>query len=160
VVDQMHGGIGVGSSVLFALTAKFALGDTLAEGHLLALHPLAFAGWLGLLVTALNLLPIGQLDGGHMADAMFGRVRSAAIGTAALLALVLLGLFVWSGLLTWALIVYFIAGGKGLPPLNDVSKMGGGRLAIGAFAFVLLFLILAPIPHRLYQALGIHCPYL
>jgi membrane-associated protease RseP (regulator of RpoE activity) len=160
LADHMHGGIGVGSSALLALTAKLALGDALAEGHRLLLHPLAFAGWLGLLVTALNLLPIGQLDGGHIADAMFGRARSAAIGTAALFALVFLGLFVWSGLLTWAFIVYFIAGGKGLPPLNDISRMGVGRLAIGAFALVLLFLILAPVPHRLYDALGIHCPYL
>jgi hypothetical protein len=160
LADPMHGGIGVGSSALLALIAKLALGDTLAEGHRLLLHPLAFAGWLGLLVTALNLLPIGQLDGGHIADAMLGRARSAAIGTAALFALVFLGLFVWSGLLTWALIVYFIAGGKGLPPLNDLSRLGVGRLAIGGFAFVLLFLILAPVPHRLYEALGIHCPYL
>src|SRR5262249_17528266 len=91
LADHLHGGMGVGSSLLMALTAKLALGDALAEGHRLLLHPLAFAGWLGLLVTALNLLPIGQLDGGHMADAMFGRVRSAAIGTAAMLALLLLG---------------------------------------------------------------------
>lgn len=160
MADHMHGGIGVGSSALLAMTAKLALGDTLAEGHRLLLHPLAFAGWLGLLVTALNLLPIGQLDGGHIADAMFGRARSAAIGTAALFSLFFLGLFVWSGLLTWALIIYFIAGGKGMPPLNDVSRMGAARLAIGAFAFVLLFLILVPVPHALYDALGIHCPYL
>lgn len=157
---NMHGGIEVGSSALLALIAKLSVGDALTEGHRLHLHPLAFAGWLGLLVTALNLLPIGQLDGGHIADAMFGRVRSAAIGTAALFALVFLGLFVWSGLLTWAFIVYFIAGGKGMPPLNDVSQLGRGRLAIGAFAFILLFLILTPVPHRLYEALGIHCPYL
>ena len=160
LTDNMHGGIGIGSSALLALIAKLALGDALGEGHRLLLHPLAFAGWLGLLVTALNLLPIGQLDGGHIADAMFGRTRSAAIGTAALFALVFLGLFVWSGLLTWAFIVYFIASGKGQPPLNDFSRMGVGRLAIGAFVFVLLLLILAPVPHRLYDALGIHCPNL
>jgi Zn-dependent protease len=160
LADRIHGGIGVGSSALLALIAKLALGNALTEGHSILLHPLAFAGWLGLLVTALNLLPIGQLDGGHIADAMFGQTRSAAIGTAALVSLVILGLFVWSGLLTWALIVYFIAGGKGLPPLNDISRMGVGRQAIGAFAFVLLFLILAPVPHALYNALGIHCPYL
>jgi membrane-associated protease RseP (regulator of RpoE activity) len=160
LADHMHGGIGVGSSVLLALTAKFALGNALAEGHSLVLHPLAFAGWLGLLVTALNLLPIGQLDGGHMADAMFGRLRGAAIGTAALFALLFLGLFVWSGLLMWALIVYFIAGAKGLPPLNDVTRLSAGRIVIGAFAFLLLVLILMPVPHHLYDALGIHCPYL
>ncbi len=56
--------------------------------------------------------------------------------------------------------MYFIAGGKGLPPLNDISRLGVGRLAVGAFAFVLLFLILAQVPHALYDALGIHCPYL
>lgn len=158
--DQMHGGMGVGSSLLMALIAKLALGDALSEGHRLLLHPLAFAGWLGLLVTALNLLPIGQLDGGHIADAMFGRSRSAALGTAALLVLFFLGLFVWSGLLTWAFIVYFIAGGKGLPPLNDIGRLGAGRMAIGAFAFALLVFILMPVPHRFYDALGIHCPYL
>ena len=155
----MHGA-GAGSSFLFALTAKLALGDAVAEGHHLLLHPLAFAGWLGLLVTALNLLPVGQLDGGHMADAMLGRRLSASVGTAAMASLVVLGLFVWSGLLTWALVVYLVAGEKGVPPLNDLTRLGRGRLAVGAFAFVLLFLILAPVPHRLYDALGMHCPYL
>jgi membrane-associated protease RseP (regulator of RpoE activity) len=157
---KTHAGMDAGSSLLFALVARLALGDGLSGGHQIQLHPLAFAGWLGLLITALNLLLIGQLDGGHIADAMLGRVRGAAVGAVALFALFVLGLFVWSGLLTWALIVYFIAGGKGLPPLNDITRMGVGRLAVGAIAFVLLFLILAPVPHRLYDALGIHCPYL
>ncbi|MBX9678397.1 MAG: hypothetical protein K2X38_06510 [Gemmataceae bacterium] len=83
---------------------------------------------------------------------MFGRIRGVAIGAAALFALVFRNLFAWSGLLTWAFVVYFIAGGKGMPPLNDVSQWGHGRLAIGAFAFVLQFLILTPVPHRLYKA--------
>lgn len=107
-----------------------------------------------------NLLAIGQLDSGQIADAMLGRVHSTAIGTAALFALVLLCLFLWSGLLTRAFVVYFIAGGKGSAPLNDISRIGVGRLAVGAIAFVLLFLILTPVPHRLYDALGIHGPYL
>jgi membrane-associated protease RseP (regulator of RpoE activity) len=160
VAEEMHGGTSVTSSMLLALTARLSLGDAFLEGHHVLLHPLAFAGWLGLLVTALNLLPIGQLDGGHMADAMFGRATGAAISTVALFSLFLLGLFVWSGLLTWAFIVYFIAGSKGLPALNGVSRLSTGRLALGAFAFVLLFLILVPVPHRFYEALGIHCPYL
>lgn len=160
VADKMHGGTSIGSSFLLALIAKLSLGDALTEGHLVLLHPMAFAGWLGLLVTALNLLPIGQLDGGHMADAMFGRSLGATIGTVAMFGLFVMGLFVWSGLLTWAFIVYFIAGGKGIPPLNDVSRLGPFRLAVGAFAFLLLFLILSPVPHRFYESLSIHCPYL
>ena len=156
----MHHGTSVGSSVLLTLIAKLSMGDAISYGHILALHPLAFAGWLGLLVTALNLLPIGQLDGGHIADAMFGQRRSSAISTAALLTLFFLGLFVWSGLLMWAFIAYFIAGRKGIPPLNDITRLDTGRSAIGWFSFALLFLILIPVPHAFYQSLGIHCPYL
>lgn len=156
----LHGGAGVGSSFLFALIAKLAMGEVITEGHQVVLTPLAFAGWLGLLVTALNLLPIGQLDGGHIAHALFGRRNAHTIGMVALFSLFLLGLFVWSGLLTWAIIVFFIAGTRSAPPLNDVSKLDTRRVAIGALAFVLLFLILTPVPHAFYQSLGIHCPYI
>jgi hypothetical protein len=77
----------------------------------------------------------------------------------ALFALFLLALFVWSGLLIWAIIVFFIAGIKSPPPLNDFSKLDSRRVALGAFAFVLLFLMLTPVPHAFYNALGIFCPY-
>jgi len=153
-------GMDAGSSVLMALLVKMTLGDAVLQGHQLVLSPLAFAGWLGLLVTALNLLPIGQLDGGHIAHALFGRKNSNTIGMVALFSLLLLGLFVWSGLLTWAIIVFFIAGTKSAPPLNDVSKLEGGRVVLGAVAFILLFLILIPVPHAFYQSMGIHCPYI
>jgi Zn-dependent protease len=153
------GGVNVGSSLLLATFASLSLGDNLT-GHIILLHPLAFAGWLGLLVTALNLLPIGQLDGGHISDAMFGQRRSAMIGTAALVALFGLGLFVWSGLLVWAFIVWFIAGRKGLPPLNDITALGAGRIALGWFALAILAAILIPVPHELFQSLGVPCPYL
>lgn len=153
-------GTSIGSSMLLALIAQLALGESLAEGQVLMLHPVAFAGWLGLIVTALNLLPIGQLDGGHMADAMFGQRISTAISTLAIVGLFALGLFVWSGLLTWALIVYFIAGRKGMPPLNNVTKLDAGRMVVGWLGFLILIAILMPMPHRLLDALGIQCPYL
>ena len=155
----MHLSTDAGSSILLTLIARLAIPDALAEGHVLVLHPLAFAGWLGLLITALNLLPIGQLDGGHMADAMFGGRASRTVSTIAMIALVLLGLFVWSGLLYWAFIAFFIAGGKGLPPTNDVSELDASRQALGVFAFALLVAILLPVPHGLYETLGITCPY-
>ena len=156
---MMQRGSDVGSSVLFALLAKLSLGSRLIEGHNILMSPLAFAGWLGILVTALNLLPIGQLDGGHVAHALFGRRKAEVIGMVALFALFLLALFVWSGLLIWAIIVFFIAGIKSPPPLNDFSKLDSRRVALGAFAFVLLFLMLTPVPHAFYNALGIFCPY-
>lgn len=158
-VAVIHHGTNVGSSILLASIAKLALGDAVSQGHVLELHPLAFAGWLGLLVTALNLLPIGQLDGGHIADAMFGQRRSASISSAALVSLFLLGLFVWSGLLFWAVIAFFIAGAKGVPPLNDITPLDARRSLIGGFTFLILFLILIPIPHAFWDSLGIHCPY-
>lgn len=159
-MSSMHGGgVNIGSSLLLATLAKIGLGEQLV-GHTLQLHPLAFAGWLGLIVTALNLLPIGQLDGGHISDAMFGQRTSSMISTAAMFALFGLGLFVWSGLLFWAFIVFFIAGRKGLPPLNDLTPLAPPRLAVGWLAMSILAAILMPVPHILFESLGIRCPYL
>jgi membrane-associated protease RseP (regulator of RpoE activity) len=157
--DGIMGGTSVGSSLLFALLAKLSIGPTLEYGHVLRLSPLAFAGWLGLLVTALNLLPIGQLDGGHMSSAMFGRRISGAIGSIAMWTLLLLAIFVWPGLTMWAILVFFIAG-TSVPPLNDLTPLTPNRRWIGYATFGILALILAPLPHSAWAAAGIHCPYL
>lgn len=151
-------GTSVGSSLVFALLAKLSLGPALEYGHVLRLSPLAFAGWLGLLVTALNLLPIGQLDGGHMASAMFGRRVGGAISTIAMWSLLLLAIFVWPGLTMWAIIVFFIAGTTA-PPLNDLTPLTAERQWLGYATFGILALILAPLPHSVWAAAGIHCPY-
>ena len=156
--SMMHG-TSVGSSMLFALLSKLVLGDELQHGYMLQLSPLAFAGWLGLLVTALNLLPIGQLDGGHMARAMFGRRIGETISSVAMWSLFLLAIFVWPGLMLWAIIVYFIAG-RGTPPLNDITPISTGRRWIGYGTFLILAMILIPLPHAFWQAAEIYCPYL
>lgn len=153
------GGASVGSSLLFALLSKLALGNAVGEGHVLQLSPLAFAGWLGLLVTALNLLPIGQLDGGHVARAMFGARIGNTISSVALWSLFLLAIFVWPGLLMWAIIVFFIAG-TGASPLEDITPLTPWRQRLGYLTFAILIGILLPLPHSLWEAAGIHCPYL
>lgn len=153
------GGTSVGSSLLFALLAKLSLGGALQSGHIIRLSALAFAGWLGLFVTALNLLPIGQLDGGHIAHAIFGRRIGDSIGTIAMWSLLLLAIFVWPGLTMWAVIVFFIAG-RTFPPLNDLTPLTPGRRWLGYATFIILGLILAPLPHSLWGSAGIHCPYL
>jgi membrane-associated protease RseP (regulator of RpoE activity) len=158
--EIVHTGMQIGSSFLMAIMAKLALGASTLEGHQLILHPLAFAGWLGLLVTALNLLPIGQLDGGHIAHAMFGARRGHAISVGGLMTLFALALFVWPGLMMWALVVWFIAGDRDAPPLNDVTPLNTGRRVLGWLVFVILAAILIPVPHALYPTFGIHCPYL
>lgn len=157
--DADVGGTSVGSSLLFAMLAKLALGEALEYGHLLRLSPLAFAGWLGLFITALNLLPVGQLDGGHISRALFGRHIATTIGSVAMWTLLLLALFVWPGLMMWAIIVFFMAG-TAATPLNDLTPLTPGKRWLGYAAFVLLGLILAPLPHTLWNAAGIHCPYM
>lgn len=152
-------GTSAGSSILFALLSKVALGEQLQDGYLVQLSPLAFAGWLGLFITALNLMPIGQLDGGHMARAMFGRRVGETIGSVAMWSLFLLAIFVWPGLLFFALFIFFIAG-RGTPPLNDITPISSGRQWIGYATFVILAMILIPLPHKFWQAADIYCPYL
>ena len=154
----MHG-TSAGSSLLFALLAKAVLGSELQHGYVVQLSPLAFAGWLGLLVTALNLLPIGQLDGGHIARAMFGRRIGETISGVATWSLFLLAIFVWPGLMLWAIIVFFIAG-RGVPPLNDITPVSKGRRWIGYATFLILAMILIPLPHAFWRAAEIYCPYL
>ena len=155
----LMGGTSAGSSVLFAVLAKLSLGPALEYGHLLRLSPLAFAGWLGLLVTALNLLPIGQLDGGHIAYAMFGHRIGTVVSTVAMWSLLLLAIFVWPGLTMWAILVFFIAG-TAVPPLNDLTPLTPGRIGLGYASFAILLLIAMPMPHALWSAAGLHCPYL
>lgn len=155
----LMGGANVGSSLLFALLAKLSIGPVLEYGHVLQLSPLAFAGWLGLFVTALNLLPIGQLDGGHIAYAMFGHRIGTVISTVAMWSLLLLAVFVWPGLTMWAILIFFIAG-RAVPPLNDLTPLTPGRTGLGYATFAILLVILMPLPHALWRAAGLHCPYL
>lgn len=154
----LHGAT-VGSSILFTVLTKLSLGDAAQYGALVHLSPLAFAGWLGLFITALNLLPVGQLDGGHITRAMFGSRVGQTISSLAMWSLILLALFVWPGLMMWALIIFLIAG-RGAPPLNDVTTLDAGRIALGYFAILILILILAPMPHSLWDSVGNICPYL
>jgi membrane-associated protease RseP (regulator of RpoE activity) len=154
-----NGGTSVGSSILLALLAKLSLGNALHMGYMLRLHPLAFAGWLGLFVTALNLLPIGQLDGGHMARAMLGSRSGQAVSSIALWTLFLLAVFVWPGLFVWVIIVFFLIG-RGSPPLNDLTPISPRRKLLGYFTFLILLLIIAPLPHAFWDNAGIYCPYL
>ncbi|MBI2081113.1 MAG: site-2 protease family protein [candidate division NC10 bacterium] len=143
VVPAQGAGLGLGSSLLFLLLQAIAVGP-IPDGLDILLHPVAFAGWIGLFVTALNLLPIGQLDGGHIAYALLGRRhRQVAMGTAALL--VALGIFFWQGWLVWAVLAMAM-GFQHPPPLDDVTPLDARRrlLALGAFALLLLLITPAP----------------
>ncbi len=150
----------VGSSLLLTLLAKVSLGNALEAGYTIHLNALAYAGWLGLLVTALNLLPIGQLDGGHIAHAIFGPAGAHRMSILAAAALLLLSLFVWPGLLFFAVLVLFFAGTHDAPSADDATPLTPGRKWVGYLNFGILLLILLPVPHNLFSHLGINCPYL
>ncbi len=154
----LHGAT-VGSSALFTILVRLSMGDAAQYGTVVHLSPLAFAGWLGLVITALNLLPVGQLDGGHITRALFGSAVGQTISRLAMWSLILLALFVWPGLMMWALIIFLIAG-RGTPPLNDITPLDRGRMAVGYFALLILVLILAPVPRSLFDLATEACPYL
>ncbi len=107
------------------------------------LSPLAIAGWVGLLVTSINLLPAGQLDGGHVFRALLGR-RSTWVSIAAVVVLLVLGLF-YTGWIFFALLVLFL-GVRHPPPLNDLSPLDTSRKLLGLGAAAVLVAGFAFIP--------------
>lgn len=132
------------ASVLLALMIKLTLGAQMGLDQAVHLHPVAIAGCLGLVVTALNLMPVGQLDGGHIVHAMYGQRVGAIIGQVA--RLLVLGLaFVHSELLIWAILLFFIPA-VDQPALNDISELDSRRDLLGLIALTLLVLIVLPLP--------------
>jgi membrane-associated protease RseP (regulator of RpoE activity) len=159
LADELHTtGVYSGSSLLLALVYQFANGGELGTA-VIRLSPVAFAGWIGLFITALNLLPVGQLDGGHIAYGLFGQRRARQIGIGAFVVMLGLGLSVWPGLLTWAVLIALIAGFAHMPALDDVTPPDGKRFALGALALTVLVLTLMPLPLGM-RGLMLDCPYM
>jgi membrane-associated protease RseP (regulator of RpoE activity) len=132
----------LGSSVLVRVISNF-FSSALPE-QTLALHPVYFAAWLGLLITGINLLPIGQLDGGHVAYALFGRAAHH-VARGAFLLLIVAGMMLSSTWLIWALFALF-GGLHHPPPLNDIVPLDGARRLAGLSTIGLFFLIIVPVP--------------
>jgi membrane-associated protease RseP (regulator of RpoE activity) len=139
------------ASLLLALLSKLALGGALTADMAIHLHPVAVSGCLGLVVTALNLMPVGQLDGGHLVHAMYGQRMGALIGQVTRI-LVLLLVVVHSELLLWAILLFFIPA-VDEPALNDVSELDNRRDVLGLAALALLVMIVLPLPPMLNQLL-------
>lgn len=110
------------------------------------LHPVAWAGWAGLLVTALNLIPAGQLDGGHIINSLFGK-RSMALLPFVLVSLVFMGL-VWNGWWLWAGLIFFL-GRQQAEPLDQITPLDHRRVALGVVGLVVFLLVFTPVPLRI-----------
>ena len=131
-------------SFLFAVCSKIALGNALVAGKALALHPLAIAGYLGVLITALNLMPVGQLDGGHIVHAMFGQRTAMIIGQLMRLFVLVLA-FIRPEFLLFAIFLILMPAGD-RPALNDVTELDDRRDFFGLLSLALLAAILLPLP--------------
>jgi len=114
-------------------------------GRDVSLHPMAWAGWAGLLVTGLNLIPVGQLDGGHALYALLGR-RAGRIWPFVLVAMAGLTL-VWTGWFLFAGLVFFF-GRAHAQPLDDITPLDGRRRLVAVLGLVLFLLIFTPVPLR------------
>ncbi|MGH7998388.1 MAG: site-2 protease family protein [Brasilonema sp.] len=134
-------------SILMALLSKLALGSQLTSNSAIDMHPIAVAGFLGLIVTALNLMPVGQLDGGHIVHAMFGQRTAVMIGQISRLLLLLLSL-IQPEFFPWAIILLFLPL-IDEPALNDVTELDNRRDIGGLLAIALLVIIVLPLPQAL-----------
>jgi membrane-associated protease RseP (regulator of RpoE activity) len=138
------GTIFLGESFLYRQISQWAIG-TLPENQDLLLHPLAFAGWAGLFVTALNLLPIGQLDGGHIVYAMLGKLHKF-VAIVALSSFALVCLLWYRGwVLLLLLIIWF---GYRHPPTVDESPIDARRIFIGILTLIIFVLSFTPEPFK------------
>jgi membrane-associated protease RseP (regulator of RpoE activity) len=134
----------LGDSLLTWLAARWMVGP-LPAGHDVVLHPVALAAWIGLLITALNLVPVGQLDGGHVLYALLGRRRAEQGSRIASGALLAAGLFLsWNWLVWWAL-TRFVVGFRHPPALVEEPLEPWAR-ALGTVTLVLFGLTFVPVP--------------
>ena len=149
-IDKSLGGLELGNSILFLGLSRLVLGVD-PSAVTVTLHPMAFAGWFGLFVTSINLLPVGQLDGGHVTYALFPRFHRT-ISTLFVISCVMmvlvplaLGWDLWWGWLLWA--VLSIGLGLGHPATVDRDTPLNPRRAIAAWLSVALFVVtFSPVP--------------
>ncbi len=138
-----EGSIIFGEPLLFKLLSDSMFSGAPANFDLI-LHPVAFAGWIGALVTALNLFPIGQLDGGHVVYALFGK-RSKKFARPVLVAFILMGVLFWVGWFVWAILIGFI--GLKHPRIWDEDMpISAGRRWIALLIVVIFIFSFIPDP--------------
>ncbi len=144
--DRAEGGyVRFGDALLPKLIEWLTLGSLPPDFDIL-LHPVGVAAWFGFFVTALNLIPAGQLDGGHIVYAIFGR-RHALISKLAVGALIVIGLAFGSiNWLVWAALIVGVMGFQHSPTMDDITPLDSRRQALGLFALILLLLLLPPVP--------------
>jgi membrane-associated protease RseP (regulator of RpoE activity) len=165
VPPPMEGAVLEGNSLLYYYAKIWILGQPLPDpvsGLDVMMNRVTFAAWIGLLVTALNLLPLGQLDGGHTVFALFGR-RARLINWATMGGMLLLGIagleavqaefpalinIGWTGWFFWLVLINVLGGPFHPPALDDVTELDDKRRWVGYAVIVIFLLIFVPVPLR------------
>jgi membrane-associated protease RseP (regulator of RpoE activity) len=147
-------GLELGEPLLFQLAARLLWG-TPPDGYSLNLHPMAFAAWFGLLATALNLFPFGQLDGGHISYAVLGRrstlVTLATVGVALLLTYFSTSWLVWTGLMITMLV---ISGPRHPRTIDEHIPLDRTRIILAFVALAILVVCFTPAPIEPMELIG------
>lgn len=144
--SQMDGyGLVLGESLMFKAIAYLAVGRV-PENYDTILHPLAYAGWAGLFVTSLNLLPIGQLDGGHIMYSLLGK-KSNKTNLAFLVILASMIVYFPGWAVLFGLLLIF--GRRHPAPVNDVTPLDVKRRILGILVFIIFLMSFTPVPLKL-----------
>jgi membrane-associated protease RseP (regulator of RpoE activity) len=144
-ISTSEGVLTLGDSLLFSCLSRVILGITPDNAEIL-LHPVAFAGWIGLFVTSLNLIPVGQLDGGHIAFALFGD-KHKNVSIVLIVILVVMGIFFWEGWAFWAGLMLLL-GIKHPPVLYWELPLDRRRKTIGFIALIIFIVTFVPSPFK------------
>ncbi len=143
------GGVALGSSLLLSFLSRVTLG-LLPEQANIVMHPIGFAGWIGLLVTAMNLLPIGQLDGGHVVYALFGR-KAIWVSRSALVLILALGVLrLWDGWLIWGVLL-LVLGVRHPPPLDPHTPLDFKRQVVAWLTLAVFAVTFIPVPFSFHE---------
>lgn len=137
-----------GEPLLLKILGSMIFKDV-ASGYDILIHPVAFAGWVGILVTSFNLFPVGQLDGGHVAYALLGP-KSRKLAGVFLVVFIIMGIIFWIGWFIWALII-FVLGLKHPRIVDEETPLSPRRKLMGVVALIIFILSFIPDPIKGYS---------
>ncbi len=146
--------LSLGEPLLFK-GATYLVFGTIRDGYTVNMHPMVFAAWFGMLATALNLLPFGQLDGGHITYSTLGRF-AAPISLATVSSCVVMTFLStsWLFMTLMMLVMLFTLGPRHPRVIDEYEPIGTGRVALALFALVMFVLCFTPAPIEIQDLVG------